>query len=355
MEKMAILAELVDHVIGVDPDRDRVTAAVVCAKTQGELASKTFPATRRGYGQTLRWAQTQTVDDRRAWAIESTGSYGAGLAIVLAEKGEFVIEFDHPGTLASKDGAKSDSLDAVRAARETLGRKTWATPRARGLREGLRTLVVARDSAKLARVAAINVLKAFVVTAPVELRAELRGLTRGQLVDRCMRLRPDTAVDPEHAATKLSLRSTASRVKQLTIECRELEDAMVPIVREMCPALLTEPGVGTLVAAQILISWSHPGRCRDESAFARLAGVAPLEATSGQTQTRHRLSRGGDRQLNRALHTVILARAKGHAPTQAYLVRRVSEGKTKREAMRCLKRYYARHLFRLLESTTMPT
>lgn len=145
---MAILAELVDHVIGVDPDRDRVTAAVVCAKTQGELASKTFPATRRGYGQTLRWAQTQTVDDRRAWAIESTGSYGAGLAIVLAEKGEFVIEFDHPGTLASKDGAKSDSLDAVRAARETLGRKTWATPRARGLREGLRTLVVARDSAK---------------------------------------------------------------------------------------------------------------------------------------------------------------------------------------------------------------
>lgn len=128
MEKMAILAELVDHVIGVDPDRDRVTAAVVCATTQGELASKTFPATRRGYGQASRWAQTHTTDDRRAWAIESTGSYGAGLVIVLAEKGEFVIEFDHPATLASKDGAKSDSLDAVRAARETLGRKTWATP-----------------------------------------------------------------------------------------------------------------------------------------------------------------------------------------------------------------------------------
>lgn len=198
-------------------------------------------------------------------------------------------------------------------------------------------------------------LKAFVVTAPVELREELRGLTRGQLVDRCMRVRPDTAVDPEHAATKLSLRSTASRVKQLTIECRELEDAMVPIVREMCPALLTEPGVGTLVAAQILISWSHPGPCRDESAFARLAGVAALEATSGQTQTRQRPSRGGDRQLNHALHTVILARAKGHSPTQEYLVRRTAEGKTKREAMRCLKRYYARHLFRLLESTTMPT
>ena len=159
---MTDLAELVDHVIGVDPDRDRVTAAVVSVTTQGELAAATFPATRRGYGQALRWAKTLTVDERRAWAIESTGSYGAGLAATLAEKGEFVIEFDHPSTRASKDGAKSDSLDAVRAARETLGRKTWATPRSRGLREGLRTLIVARDSAKLARVAAINVLKAAV-------------------------------------------------------------------------------------------------------------------------------------------------------------------------------------------------
>lgn len=205
VRKMVVLAELVDHVIGVDPDRDRVTAAVVSVGTQGELASKTFPATRRGYGQALRWAKTFTADGRRAWAIESTGSYGAGMAATLAEKGEFVIEFDHPATRASKDGAKSDSLDAVRAARETLGRKTWATPRSRGLREGLRTLIVARDSAKLARVAAINILKALVVTAPVDLREELRGRTLGQLVDRCMHLRPDNAVDPEHAATKLSM------------------------------------------------------------------------------------------------------------------------------------------------------
>ena len=112
----------------MDPDRDRVTAAVVCATTQGELVSKTFPATRRWIWTGITVAQTHTADDRRAWAIESTGSYGAGLAIVLAEKGEVVIEFDHPATLASKDGAKSDSLDAVRAARETLGRKMWATP-----------------------------------------------------------------------------------------------------------------------------------------------------------------------------------------------------------------------------------
>lgn len=349
------LAELVDHVIGVDPDRDRITAAVVCSKTQGELASKVFPATARGYGQALRWAAPYTTEGRRAWSIESTGSYGAGLAAALAAKGEFVIEFDHPSTRSSKDGAKSDSLDAVRAAREILGRKSWATPRSRGAREGLRTLITARDSAKLARVAAINVLKALVVTAPVDLREELRGRTLMALVARCQRLRPDTATDPEYAATKLSLRSTANRVRQLTDECRELELAMIPLVRSMAPALLDEPGIGVLIAAQILVSWSHPGRCRDEAAFARLGGVAPLEATSGQTQTRHRLSRGGDRQLNRALHTVILARAKVHPPTKDYIARRVSDGKTKREAMRCLKRYYARHLFRLLETSPITT
>lgn len=146
------LAELVDHVIGVDPDRDRITAAVVCSRTQGEVATRVFATTARGYGQAMRWAKEYTAEGRRAWSIESTGSYGAGLAAALSAKGEFVIEFDHPSARPSKDGAKSDSLDAVRAAREILGRKTWATPRSRGTREGLRTLITARDSAKLARV-----------------------------------------------------------------------------------------------------------------------------------------------------------------------------------------------------------
>lgn len=350
-----MLEDLVEHVIGVDPDRDRITAAVVCAKTQGELAARTFPATGRGYRAAQRWAGDYSSPSRRAWAIESSGSFGAGLATALAEAGEFVIEFDHPTKRATKDGAKSDTLDAVRAARESLGRSSWSTPRSRGAREGLRTLIVARDSAKLARVAAINILKALVVTAPEELRAELRGRPLGQLLTRCRRLRPDTATDPELAATKLSLRSTATRITELTRECEELEAAMLPLVKAMSPRLLEEPGIGTLLAAQILISWSHPGRCRSESAFARLAGAAPLEATSGQTQTRHPLSRGGDRQLNRALHQAVLIRTKVHPPTKAYLARRIAEGKTKREAMRCLKRYYARHVFRVLEASPMPS
>lgn len=349
------LADLVDHVIGVDPDRDRITAAVVCAATGAEVASKTFRADPRGYGQAMRWADLHTEAGRRAWSIESTGSFGAGLSCALTTKSEFVIEFDHPSSRPSKDGAKSDSLDAVRAAREILGRKTWSAPRSRGAREGLRTLITARDSAKVARVAAINVLKALIVTAPADLREELRRRPLMDLVARCQRLRPDTATDPEYAATKLALRSTATRVRQLTDECHDLEMAMLPLVRSLAPNLLDEPGVGVLVAAQLLVSWSHPGRCRHEAAFARLGGVAPLEATSGQNQTRHRLSRGGDRQLNRAFHTVILARAKSHQPTKDYIARRISEGKTKREAMRCLKRYYARHLFRILEATPLST
>ena len=171
-----MLMDLVDHVVGVDPDRDRITAAVVSAKTQGELAWRTFPATARGYRAVQRWAGEFTETGRRAWAIEGSGSFGAGLATALAANEEYVIEFDHPRSRAATDGAKSDALDAVRAARETLGRAAWSSPRARGAREGLRTLIVAWESAKIARVAAINILKALIVTAPEDDRAMLRAI-----------------------------------------------------------------------------------------------------------------------------------------------------------------------------------
>ncbi len=346
-----MLADLVDHVIGVDPDRDRITLGIIDAATQAALGNATFATTPHGYRAAMRWADTLTAADRRAWSIEGAGSYGAGLAGTLASAGEFVVEFDHPTVRASKDGAKSDTLDAYRAAREVLGRTSWSTPRSRGAREGLRALIAARDSAKVARTQAINVLKALILTAPVDLREDLRALTFARLIDSCTRLRPDTAVDPELSATKLALKSAAARVKTLSHEMATLERAMRPLVNHLAPRLLDEPGIATLLAAQIIVSWSHPGRCRSEAAFARLAGVAPLEATSGQTQTRHRLSRGGDRELNRALHQAIVVRAKIHPATRAYITRRLADGKTKKEAMRCVKRYLARHLFRVLEHT----
>ncbi|HET9731048.1 MAG TPA: transposase [Acidimicrobiales bacterium] len=345
-----MLAELVDHVIGVDPDRDRITVAVVDAKTHGELACADFPTTTAGYAKAIRWAGEYSSSERRAWSIEGAGSYGAGLCLALTAEAEWAIEFDRPSTRSAKDGSKSDSLDAVRAAREVLGRKRWSTPRARGAREGLRAMLVARSGAQLARTAAINELKALILTAPLALREELRELTVNKLVDRCSRLRPDVTRDPELFGTKTAMRALAQRIDQLTSQASELEQAMKPLVELTGPRLLDEVGVGVILAAQIIVSWSHPGRCRSEAAFARLAGVAPIEATSGQTQNRHRLNRGGDRQLNRALHQAVGIRAQYDDATKAYIARRVAEGRSKREARRCLKRYLARRLFRILEN-----
>jgi transposase len=144
------------------------------------------------------------------------------------------------------------------------------------------------------------------------------------------------------------LRSLAHRIQAATVEAAELEQEILAHVRALAPQLLGEPGVGPIVAAQLIVAWSHHGRVRSEAAFARLAGVAPVPASSGQT-VRHRLSRGGDRQLNRALHTIALHRRQHDATTKDYIARRIAEGKTRRDATRLLKRYLARHLYRLLQ------
>lgn len=345
-----MLADLVDHVIGVDPDRDRITVAVVDAQTHGSLGCAEFPTTAAGYAAAIAFADIHSSQNRRVWSIEGAGSYGAGLCMALTAAAEWPLEFDRPSTRAAKDGAKSDGLDAVRAAREALGRARWSTPRARGAREGLRAMLVTRAGGQVARTAAINELKALVTTAPVALREELRGLSVLKLAQRCSRLRPDACGDPELFGTKMAMRALGQRIEQLNAQAAELEAAMERLVKVTGAPLLDEVGVGTILAAQIIVSWSHPGRCRSEAAFARLAGVAPIEATSGQNQTRYRLNRGGDRQLNRALHQAVGIRAQYDPATKAYIARRVAEGKSKREARRCLKRYLARRLYRILEN-----
>jgi len=146
-----------------------------------------------------------------------------------------------------------------------------------------------------------------IVTAPDRLREELRGLPLGRLLERCRRLRRVRTARPDELANRLVLRTLARRIEAASAEADQLEGEIVALVRTLAPQLLDEPGVGPIVAAQLLVAWSHPGRVRSEAAFARLAGVAPVPASSGQT-TRHRLSRGGDRQLNRALHTIVLHR-----------------------------------------------
>jgi hypothetical protein len=190
------------------------------------------------------------------------------------------------------------------------------------------------------------------VTAPEHLRAKLRGLRGAALVGRCSRLRTSERHSTEERMTRIALRSAARRVERLETEISELEAELWPLLRSICPALLAERGVGLSSAAELVNAWSHRGRVRSEAAFAMLGGVAPIPASSGQT-VRHRLNRGGDRQLNRALHTIVGSRLQHDPETRAYAARRTAEGKTTREIRRCLKRYVSRHLFRLLETEAL--
>jgi transposase len=342
-----MLADDVDFVIGVDTHRDSHTAATVnpAGAVQAEL---TVPAEMRGYRRLLDFAE-QTAGGRRCWAIEGTGSFGAGLTAFLLEGGERVVEIDRPKRPARRNGAKSDQLDAVRAAREALTRKHLAEPRQRGWREAVRVLLATRQGAITARTKAITHLKALLVSAPDQLREELRHHGTERLLARCARLRICATHDAEHGATMLALRTTARRALALQSEADELDAQLLALITDVAPDLLAEPGVGPITAAQLLVAFSHHRRLRSEAAFAALGGAAPVPASSGQI-VRYRLNRGGDRQLNRALHTIAICRLRHDPVTQLYAARRAAEGKTPRDIKRCLKRYLARRLYRLLEA-----
>jgi transposase len=347
VEKM--VADSFDVVIGVDTHRDAHSLALVRCRDAVPIAEQELPANRAGYRAALRLGKR--AGERRLWALEGTGSYGAGLARYLTERGEQVREVERPAREGSRQRLKSDSLDALRAARAALAGQASASPRAAGRREALRVLLQTREGAVAIRRSGLNQLRALVVSAPEELREGLRGRGRDALVSACARLRPHPRQQAERYATALALRSIARRVEQATREAAELERELRRLVFELCPQLLALEGVGPISAAQVLVAWSHRGRLRSEAAFARLAGAPPIPASSGKT-VRHRLDRGGDRRLNRALHTIVLTRRRGDAATIAYIARRVSEGKSERDAVRCLKRYLARQLFRLLEATS---
>jgi transposase len=341
-----MLADELDFVIGVDPHRDVHALAVVEVRSGVVVVEGSVSADSGGYAEALRIAEQQAPGPR-AFAIEGSGSFGAGLSRFLAEHGEQVFEI---GRLRRerRSGGKTDALDAVRAARSVLEQKRPAIPRRSGKREALRALMAARTGAVNAKRAALCQLRDLLVTAPEPLRSELRPLSRARLLKRLAASRPRRRGDPELQGTLLALRAVARRVQQLTAEERELGKEIETLIRELAPQLLRQPGIGPLLAAQIVLSWSHQGRLASEAAFARLAGAAPIPASSGQT-IRYRLDRSGDRQLNRALHQIVLTRRRIHQPTIDYIERRVREGKSRREATRCLKRYLARNLYRLLE------
>jgi transposase len=341
------LRDVIDVVIGVDTHVHTHSAAAVDARTGGVLDEITVDATAEGYAQLVEFADEQAA--LRAWAIEGTGGHGAGLTRHLERSEEVVIELDRPKRAQRRHGAKSDPLDAIRAAHEALARPRLGVPRSGGDRQALSVLLAARRSAVDAASVTQRQVFSLVIAAPEPIRERFRGQKLPAMIRTAAALRAHSSWDMETTTTVITLRSLARRARALTEEAAEHEKAIRAIVWSWRPDLLAELGIGPIVAATVLCAWSHPGRIHSEAAFAMLAGVAPIPANSGQVTTRYRLNRYGDRQLNRALHTIVLSRIRYDQATRAYVARRTTEGKTPREIKRCLKRYIARDLYRLLE------
>lgn len=344
------MARTVRHVIGgVDTHAATHHAAVI--DTHGRLlADREFPTTAAGYLSLLQWLRRHGTLD--AVGIEGTGSYGASLGRLLHAHRVPVLEVPRPDRRLRRQRGKSDPLDAEAAARAVLnGQATTAPKLATGPIESLRALRVTRCSTLKARTAAINALRALLVTAPEPLRAHLPSGSITALVKACLRLRPDLANlhDPTQA-TKLALRTLAQRVDALTAEACELHRQLAALTAAAAPQTSAVFALGPDTASALLITLGdNPDRLRSEASFARLCGVAPIPASSGKT-TRHRLHRGGDRSANRALHIAVVVRLRYCPATRAYAVRRTSEGLSKPEIIRCLKRYLIREVFAALRA-----
>lgn len=329
---------------GVDTHRDTHTVAAVDQRGQ-ELGHATFPVTPQGYAQLWTWLTA--LGDVLSVGVEGTSSYGAGLTRHLRGAGANVIEVNRPDRSARRRLGKSDPIDALLAARAVLaGTATTAPKTTTGIIESIAVLRSGRRTAVKARTATLNALRAQLLTAPAPLRQDLEQLPLAQLITTCARLRPDPArLHQPDQAVKTTLRRLARRYQHLDDEIHDIDTDLEPLVAQACPQLLAEPGIGVQTAAQLLVTaGGNPDRLRSDAAFAALCGASPIPASSGRTD-RHRLNRGGDRQGNHALHQIIINRMAHHQPTRDYVARRTSQGMTKRDVIRCLKRYLARQVY----------
>jgi len=338
--------------VGVDTHTDR-HVGVALDQFGRRLGTRSVPTTPAGFAALLTWAGDFGVIERIG--IEGTGSYGAGLTRWLRARGVAVIEVERPhrhDRQARRRRGKSDPLDAEAAARAVQAGTVIGQPKAGdGQVEMIRTLRLARRSAMKARTQAANQLHALVVTAPDDLRARLRPLPMAELITLVAAFRPvrtGTALGTPLAAAKLASKGLAIRYRQLGAEIDALDVHLEQLVASAAPELLAVKGVGTDIAGALLVAaGDNPDRLHSEAAFASLCGVAPIPASSGKTN-RHRLSRGGDRDANRALYLLALGRMGWDPATRTYVTRRTADGLSKAEIIRCLKRYLARELYRLL-------
>jgi transposase len=351
---MTMLAEVIDAVIGIDTHRD--SHEVEIADAAGKpITTMQVSNDNGGFAQLLAAIATVAPGPRVAVCIEGSRSYGIGLARALAAAGLLVIECEQPSRKQRRGKGKSDPIDAHLAVLAALRLDTGRlpVPRADGDREALRILLVARQEVTAARTAQANRLRALLLAGEDADRQAARGaLTQSVLTGLAQRTVP-TGARRDHGIRQAEIARLALALGQARCQLKDNRKQLLAIVNDIAPRLTSRYGVGPVSAAQAIVSFSHPGRCRNEAAFAALGGTSPIPASSGQT-IRHRLNRGGDRALNRAIHAIAVTRIRSCARTRAYVARRTAEGKTPREIRRCLKRYIARELYRQLNHSMEP-
>ena len=332
---------------GVDTHADKHVAAAL-DPVGGLLGVAEFPVSPAGYARLLGWlGGFGTV---ALVGIEGTGSYGAGLARYITAAGIRVVEVDRSDRQDRRRQGKSDPLDAVSAARAAQSGRARGAPKGRdGAVEAIRALMVAKRSARSERVQTINQARALVLTGPDDLRTRFAGHTAAGLVSGLASLRPRPG-DVVGYATRIALRELGRRAEFLDGQLERLDELIAPLVAARAPGLLALHGVGPDTAALLLVAaGDHPERLRSEAAWAHLCAAAPIPASSGKV-IRHRLNPGGDRQANHALWRIVLTRMSAHPPTLTYVERRTKEGLSKKEIIRCLKRYVAREVYRHLRA-----
>lgn len=339
------VADIYRHVVGVDTHAATHTYAIVTS-TGALVDQATFPTTTAGLSRARDWVGRRTDGDIDGVLIaaEGTGSYGAVMSEVLEEDGYRVVEAPTPRR--ERGRGKTDTLDAVLAARSTLvmPMALLRDRRAGQAQAALQVLTVARDQLNADRLRCINALTALVRSRNLGMDAR-KALTTRQMTTIAAWRRRDEDLGTATARTEAV--RLAKRIIELDRELADNHDQTEQIVTTQAPELLELQGVGVVSAAIILTAWSHPGRVRSEAAFAQIAGTCPIPASSGNT-VRHRLNRGGDRRVNRALNTVVLTRMRIDPDTKDYIARRQAEGKTPKEIRRCLKRYVTRQIYRHL-------
>jgi transposase len=334
---------------GVDTHTDTHYAAAL-DEVGRLLGTREFRAGPDGYVELLEWLKSFGTIDQIG--VEGTGCYGAGLTRFLRRQNQSVVEVNRPDRRSRRTRGKSDPLDAESAARRALAGEDHVIPKdTTTVVEAIRALRIARTGAVKSRTAAYNQLRDLILTAPEPLRETLRGKTLHRVALESARLRPamDRLCDPTQA-TKLALRTIGRRVAALDAEVKALDYQLGQLVTRAAPRTLKLIGVGPENAAQLLITaGGNPERLRSEASFAALCAASPIPASSGKT-TRHRLNPAGDRDANRALYIITLVRMRYCPRTRAYVERRQAEGLSKREIIRCVKRYVARQTYHAIRA-----